>query len=242
MEREIENLNDVYNQELRRFIASIDFSYIKTVEGNIIEIIEDYFTQNFKGIISFDDKDLEDKIRENFDYGVERTEQLLKEVHTINFNNLEKFESKDKHSKEERENVIRNLDSNNPVNTFSDLEGRTANLIDDYLIRRNYDNLNYEKYRYTIKSFIKKTIKKEKEEMLLQTKNMLSNQNQNLEKEILNGYKNILLTVDKQLEENIKPQINLVPGLEPILDLPINNEITSEAISNNEELPGDFLK
>lgn len=210
MNQEIENLNGIYNQELRHFISSINFSYMKTVEKDIIQKIEDYFNINFRGIISFNNGDFEDKIRENFEYGIERTEQLSKEIHPINFN---------------------------------DLEGRTTSLIDEYLTRRNYDNKNYEKYRYEIKSYIKKIIEKEKEEMIFQTKNNLDNQNQNLEKEVLNGYKNILLTINTNLEENLEAPINQAPILEPVLDLPLSNETNpGTPITPNEELPGNFLK
>lgn len=248
MDLEVEKLNDLYNRELIRFISKVDFERMAETKIRIINIIQDYFKNNFKGLFSYNESELEEKVIENFQYGVDRSKQMVNDIHFFHFENLQDFDTKDRNNKEERNKVINSLNSNNPANNFADLEERIAISIDGYLSRKNYDNKNYDRYYYGIKLYIRNRILEEKNKMLTELNEQLTKQSQSLEKNLLEEYKSILVSIDQKVMQDIKPENNNNNNaLMPILDHNSNNPITTTVVDNNLNtepltLPGDLLK
>jgi len=246
---EVEKLNDLYSQELIKFVSKMDFLSMNETKIQIIRLVQEYFKNNFKGLLAYDESELEEKIVENFQYGVDRSKQTIDNIRFFHFENLDEFDVKDCNNKEERNNVINSMNPNSPANNFSDLDERIAVAIDGYLSKRNWDNKNYERYYYAIKTFIRNSVKQEKNKMLIDLTEQLTKQSQLLEKKLLEEYKSILVSIDQRVMPNIvnddkNNDINNL--LMPVLDLPQNEIINTdynECQSNESlELPGDILK
>lgn len=203
MNQDLENLSDVFNQETRKFVMSFDFSTMKQTEEMICTKISEYLNQKYKNFLRFDTEEISDKIRENFGYSISKGEQSLKNVTTTHFETMENFKQKMNYHREERKGVLNGFDSNQANNHFSNLDSKISETIDQYLGRRNYDNQNYERFRFQIKSAIKNFLKKETTEMLNQVHKKATDQSEHLDEEVRMVAEQILAKVEQSSYESI---------------------------------------
>lgn len=197
----INDLNDRYREETRRFLNVVDFSYTDKRKESIINKINLYFLNNLDGLIRYEESVLVEKIMEVFFDNQKKAINVLENYHYHRIEGIEDFEQKDMMNKQERKSVIKSFDVENSNNVFFDLEERVAVIIDSYLARINYGNSSYERLRNPITTSIKIIIKREKDEMLENIKSDLVKSDIQLEKTMLEQYKMILKTIDDRVND-----------------------------------------
>lgn len=242
MNQDLEKLTDVYNQELRKFLMSFDFSIMKQTEEDICTKISDYLKQKYKNFLRFDTEEISDKIRENFGYGISAGEQSLKNVRSTHFETMDNFEQKMNYHKEERKTILDGFDPNSRSNHFSDLDSKISEVIDQYLSRRNYDNQNYERFRFQIKSAVKKFIGEKNNQMLDTIHKKATTQSDNLDKEVQAVADEILKKADAASLEGISSNGSIdynfsnssISYTPEAVDFVIENEQEYEDSKNNE--------
>ena len=243
MDNKFEELNTLYRSELNKFLSKVDFEELNRIKEIIISSICNYFDDGYKNLIAYDKRIIEEKIEEVFNYGISRTRATISEVGFIKYDGLDTFDSKSRENSEMRNQFMSKFDSENPSNNFYDLEERVSILISEYLIKRNYDNQNYERYHFKIKTDILKYLANQKKKMLDVLKLDLEKQNQELEKVILVEYKSIITSIDGKIDNSSYENL----ALPPILDDFSNSGVEDTPLDfqgNNSDLtlPGDFLK
>lgn len=251
MNQNLETLTEVYNQEMRKFVGSFDFSIMKQAEEMACTKISEYLNQKYKNFLRFDTEEISDKIRENFGYGISNSEQALKNIHGTHFETLENFDTKMNYHREERKQILDGFDPNQANNHFSDLDSRISDAIDQYLGRRNYDNQNYEKFRYQIKSAVKNYMKDSKDQMLGQVHQKASIQSDKLDEQVQQTMNQILKIVEPEPIENRKVEASnnfqfsnsSISYTPEAVDFVLQSEQEYEESKNNEygSLPGNVL-
>lgn len=239
MEINIENLNTIYREQLAEFLSVIDITNMNEIKNRVVSEISNYFNREFQNLILYDLSEIEDKIVEVFRYGIDRSKETKDHTLCYSYDTVQNFDSKNTKNQEERQQVIRKFDVNNPANHFADLTDRIVALIDSNLTKKNWNNENYAKYQYQIKINLRKYIDYEKNKMLEDIKERLIEKDKNVEKEILSSYKNLISTIERNanldiMETNINTSLNF-PNQEVLP--PISKEDNSYG-----SLPGDIIK
>lgn len=251
MNQDLKELTDVFNQEMRKFILSFDFSLMKQKEEVICTKISEYLNQKYKNFLRFDTEEISDKIRENFGYSISKGEQSLKGIHSTHFETMENFKQKMDFHRKERKSILEGFDSNQTNNHFSDLDSRISEAIDQYLGRRNYDNQNYERFRFQIKTAIRNYIKDSKNQILNQVHKSATIQSDILDEQVQAVANQILKKAEDLSLESISSMENTAIDLSTsnisytpeVVDFVLESKEEYENSKDNEygSLPGNVI-